>query len=104
MYRFGSAERDLSGFVFHLGVSECRKPVFVGDELQFTEVRGVAGWLMVAVPLQRHFEHQDLKIDCPHAEREVLQILQGCLEVAWHGMRMLGVKRDLPHVLRHGFW
>lgn len=26
---------------------------------------------------------KDLKIDCPHAEKGVLEIIEGCMEVAW---------------------
>ena len=26
---------------------------------------------------------EDLKIDCPHAEKGVLEIIQGCMEVSW---------------------
>ena len=34
---------------------------------------------------------EDLKIDCPHAEKGVLEIIQGCMEVSWQNQG--GVKR-----------
>ena len=30
-----------------------------------------------------HALAKDLKIDCPHAEKGVLEIIEGCMEVAW---------------------